>query len=202
MFYTSEDGPKGLAHNPFKAIVAPRPIAWISTRNADGSANLAPYSYFNAFNDAPPMIAYGTQARKTGLDEGKDSLANIRRTGEFAVNIVSYELRNAMNVSSQHFPAGEDEFAAAGLSKAPAKGIDAEIVAEAPAALECKLWKILDLPGDQSFMVIATVTGVHIQDRFIREGRLDVAAYQPLARLGYRDYARVSDVFELTRPDD
>ena len=195
-------GAHDLPHNPFKAIVAPRPIAWISSVGADGSANLAPYSFFNAFSDAPPMVAYGSGNAKIGVDEGKDSVSNIAATGEFVVNIVSRALMAEMNVSSQHFPAGVDEFEAAGLEKAPSETVAPPRVAAAPAALECKLWKILDLPGGRDRMVIGEVTGIYIDEAMLVDGRFDVTRFQPVARLGYRDYAAVDTVFQLARPDD
>lgn len=202
MFYRPGTDDHGLPHNPFKAMISPRPIGWISTLNEDGSANLAPYSFFNAFSDAPPILAFGTSGRKIGIDEDKDSLTNIRRTGEFVVNLVSAKLVDEMNRSSGHFPAGDDEFALAGLEKAACKTVATPRVAASPAAFECKLWKILDLPGGRDKMVIGEATGIHLDPAHIRDGRFDVTSYEPLARLGYRDYARISDVFELNRPDD
>lgn len=202
MFYRPGTKDHGLPHNPFKAMVSPRPIAWISTLNHDGSANLAPYSFFNAFADNPPILAYGTSGQKIGMDEDKDSLTNIRRTGEFVVNIVSATLTKEMNISSQHFSAGEDEFMRAGLEKADCETVAAPRVAVAPASFECKLFKEIDLPGDGDVMVIGEVTGIHFDPDCIRDGRFDVTSFEPLARLGYRDYAKVSEVFELSRPDD
>ena len=202
MFYRPGTRDHGLPHNPFKAIVAPRPIGWISSLDRDGTANLAPYSFFNAFADDPPVVAYGTSGPKIGSDERKDSIANIEATGEFVVNIVSAKLTDAMNVTSQHFPAGTDEFEKAGLQKAPCETVSAPRVAAAPAALECRLFKIIDLPGGVSRMVIGEVTGIHFDDAVIRDGRFDVTAFQTVARLGYRDYAKVEHVFEIGRPDD
>lgn len=202
MFYRPGTDDHGLPHNPFKAIVTPRPIAWVSTLDAQGRANLAPYSFFNAFSDVPPMVAFGSGAAKMGVEEGKDSLANVRATGEFVINLVSYELRDAMNVSSAHYPAGIDEFDRAKLEKASCETVAAPRVAAAPAAFECKLWKILDLPGGRNHMVIGEVTGVYIDDAMIRDGRYDVTLAKPMSRLGYRDYAVVEEVFELMRPDD
>ena len=202
MFYRPGIDDHGLPHNPFKAMISPRPIAWISTANPDNSGNLAPYSFFNAFSDAPPMLAYGTSGRKIGIDEDKDTLSNIHRTGEFVVNLVAAKMLEAMNISSQHFAAGEDEFAKAGLEKAACETVAAPRIAGAPASFECKLWKVLDLPGGVDKMVIGEVTGVHYDPACIRNGRFDVTTYQPIARLGYRDYARISDLFELDRPDD
>ena len=200
MFYRPESPDHGLPHNPFKAIVSPRPIGWISTVDAKGIANLAPYSFFNALCDTPPMVMFASSGSKADHDSGKDSLANIRATGEFAVNIVSYALREAMNKTAASLPADQDEFEAAGLTKAAGSAIAVPHVAEAPAALECKLYKIIDLPGAANTMVIGEVVGVHMQDDCIVNGRFDVTSYQPLSRLGYMDYAAVENVFELVKP--
>ncbi len=200
MFFRPGVDPHGLAHNPFKALVAPRPIGWISTQDGAGRVNLAPYSFFNAIADDPPMVMYASTGRKIGLDEGKDTVANIRETGEFVANIVSHALRDAMNVSSGHYPAGEDEFARAGLTPAPSRVVGPPRVAEAPASLECRVWKIIDLPGPANVMVIGEVVGIHIDDAALVDGKVDVTLYRPLARLGYRDYAAVKEVFALNRP--
>lgn len=200
MFYRPEANDHGLPHNPFKAIVSPRPIGWISTVDANGIANLAPYSFFNALCDTPPMVMFASSGSKADQTRGKDSLANIRATGEFAVNIVSYALREPMNQSAASMAADTDEFEATGLTKAKGVAISAPHVGEAPAVLECKLFKIVDLPGAANSMVIGEVVGVHMQDDFIVNGRFDVTRYQPLARLGYMDYAAVNDVFELIKP--
>ena len=202
MFYRPGLDPHGLAHNPFKALVAPRPIGWISSLDAAGRPNLAPYSFFNAIADAPPMVMYSSTGRKIGLDEGKDTVANIRATGAFVANIVSFALRDAMNASSGHYPAGEDEFLRAGLTPAPSRVVAPPRVAEAPAALECRAWKVIDLPGAANVMVIGEVVGVHIADAMLADGRVDVTRYAPLARLGYRDYAAVREVFALGRPGE
>ena len=200
MFYRPGLEAHGLAHNPFKALVSPRPIGWISTLDSQGAPNLAPYSFFNAFGDVPPLVGYASNGSKLGRDERKDTLANIRATREFVANIVSYALRDAMNATSAPLPAGIDEFAVAGLSPAPCQIVAPPRVAEAPAALECRLWRIIDLPGVANHLVIGEVVGVHIDPAFVVEGKVDVTLYQPVARLGYRDYARVTEVFSLTRP--
>ncbi len=199
MYYSTDKNDHGLPHNPFKAIVSPRPIGWISTIDAQGRANLAPYSFFNAFSDTPPMVGFSADSRKAGLDEPKDSPTIIRETGEFCVNIVSYALRDAMNISSGIYPRGQDEFELAGLTKGRSKVVAAPYVKESPAVLECKLFKMVDLPGSYT-LVIGHVVGVHIDDAYIKDGLLDVTGYQPLARLGYRDYAAVTEVFPLDRP--
>ncbi len=200
MFYRPGLDPHGLAHNPFKALVAPRPIGWISTLDAGGRPNLAPYSFFNALADSPPLVMYASNGRKTGADEAKDTLANLRATAEFVVNVVSFALRDAMNLSSAPYPAGDDEFARAGLTPAPCRVVAPPRVAEAPAALECRLWRVVDLPGEANAMAIGEVVGVHIDEAALADGRVDVTRFQPLARLGYRDYAAVREVFALDRP--
>jgi flavin reductase (DIM6/NTAB) family NADH-FMN oxidoreductase RutF len=202
MFYRPGVDPHGLAHNPFKALVTPRPIGWISTVDARGRANLAPYSFFNAVADAPPMVMYASTGRKIGRDEGKDTLANIRATGEFVVNVVPRALADAMNVSSGALPPDVDEFARAGLARAASRVVAPPRVAAAPASLECRLWQVIDLPGQDNHMVLGEVVGVHIDAEVIVAGKVDVTRFQPLARLGYRDYAAVESVFALDRPDD
>lgn len=199
MFYTTDSNAHGLRYNPFKAIVSPRPIAWISSQDTQGNANLAPYSFFNGMQDLPPIIGFGSGPVKMGIDEPKDSLSNIEATGVFCVNIVSDALKNQMNQSSKHFPHGTDEFEMAGLQKAQAQTISCPYVAQSPVTMECKLHDIIDLPGTSKW-VIGMVTAVHIKDEFIVEGKLDVTKYQPVARLGYKDYATIRDVYELERP--
>ncbi|MGI3163258.1 flavin reductase family protein [Pseudooceanicola sp. 200-1SW] len=198
MFYAPKDG-HGLPHNPFKALVAPRPIGWISTRGALGD-NLAPYSFFNAVADTPPQVMFASTGAKADRPANKDSVAQIRETGVFCCNIVSYALRDAMNASSAALAAGEDEFAAAGLEKAPCQLIDCARVAAAPAALECRMTQIVELAGAANTMVIGEVVGVHIADEALTEGQFDVARVQTLSRLGYRDYSAVRELFSLNRP--
>ena len=198
MFYAPKDG-HGLPHNPFKALVAPRPIGWISTRGHLGD-NLAPYSFFNAVADTPPQVMFASTGAKADRPANKDSVAQIRETGVFCCNIVSYALRDAMNASSAALAAGEDEFAAAGLEKAPCQLIDCARVAAAPAALECRMTQIVELAGAANTMVIGEVVGVHIADEALTEGQFDVARVQTLSRLGYRDYSAVRELFSLNRP--
>lgn len=194
---------QGLPYNPFKAIVSPRPIGWISTRAKDGITNLAPYSFFNAISDSPPMVGFSASPGETG---NKDSLVNIEETGEFVVNIVSRELIDAMNLSSAALPHGQSEFDHAGLDEAPSQLIAAPRVKGSPCQLECKLWKIIELPADASgrrnHLVTGEVIGIHIDDAVLVNGQVDVTRYQPVSRLGYKDYAAVENVFSLTRPDD
>ena len=201
MFYRPADG-HGLPHNPFNAIVTPRPIGWISTRDSVGRDNLAPYSFFNAVAYVPPQVMFASTAAKDDRGDTKDSVAQIRETGVFCVNIVPYDLRDAMNKTSQTLAAGEDEFAHANLEKAECAEINCPRVAAAPAALECRMTQIVKINGDANFVVFGEVVGVHIQDDCLVDGMLDVTRYRALSRLGYRDYSSVTETFTLARPDD
>ena len=191
----------GLSHNPLKAIVSPRPIGWISSLGSNGSVNLAPYSYFNAISEQPPMVMFSSAP---GGDTFKDTLRNVLETEEFVVNVVSAALGDAMNVSSGSFPYGTNEFDKAGLEMAACETVSVPRVKAAPAVLECCLWQAIDLPapdnGQASTMVIGTITGIYIADDVIVDGKVDVAAYQPLARLGYMDYAQITELFAMQRP--
>ncbi|MGR3501673.1 flavin reductase family protein [Pseudaestuariivita sp.] len=201
MFYEPQNG-HGLPHSPFNALIAPRPIAWISTRNAEGQRNLAPYSFFNAVSYFPPQVMFASTSAKPDQDNTKDSVANIRATGEFAINLVAYEMRDVMNVTSQGFDKDVDEFDRAGITAAPCETIACDRVAEAPATLECRLVQITRLPGESNYVTFGEVTGIHIRDDVLVDGLVDVAKFQILSRLGYRDYARVTETFTLARPDD
>ncbi|MFY9238274.1 MAG: flavin reductase family protein [Roseovarius sp.] len=194
MFYRPEDG-HGLPHNPFNAIVAPHPIGWISTIGADGVRNVAPYSFFNAVAYTPPQVMFASNG-------AKDSLHNIRETGVFCTNVVAHQMRDAMNKSSAALPREVDEFAHAGLKVAECETIACPRILGVPASLECRMTQILELEGDDNFVIFGTVTGVHIREDCLVEGRFDVTTFQPLARLGYRDYSVVERVFTLDRPDD
>lgn len=204
MFYTpsNEAGAgSGLSHNPFNAIVTPRPIGWISTRDADGSDNLAPYSFFNAVAYTPPQVMFSSTSSKADRGDTKDSVANIRASGVFCVNIVEFIARDAMNASSEMLPKDVDEFKHASLTKEKCETISCARIAGAPAALECKLTEIITLRGEHNFLVLGEVTGVHMRDDCIVDGQFDITTFVPLARMGYKDYTAVRDVFTLTRPD-
>ncbi|PJF10485.1 flavin reductase family protein [Pseudorhodobacter sp. MZDSW-24AT] len=193
MFYRPQDG-HGLPHNPFNALVTPRPIGWISTTGPQGD-NLAPYSFFNAVAYVPPQVMFAS----TGA---KDSLANLQDTGVFAVNIVAAQMLEQMSATSAALPRGTDEFAAAGVAKATCTTIACPRVADAPATLECQVTQVLALKGENNFLILGEVTGIHLKEDCLVDGRFDPARYQPLARMGYRDYAIVRDTFEHLRPDD
>lgn len=193
MFYRPEDG-HGLPHNPFNAIVAPRPIGWIASTGSAGD-NLAPYSFFNAVAYVPPQVVFAS----TGV---KDSLRNIRETLVFSVNIVEEAMLAAMSETSAALPRGVDEFAHAGVPKAPCTTIPCPRVAGAPATLECRVVQEVALKGRDNVLVIGEVTGVHLRDDCLVGGRFDVTRFRPVARLGYRDYAVVREVIERARPGE
>ncbi|MCE8021965.1 flavin reductase family protein [Halomonas sp. MCCC 1A11036] len=199
MFYEPQAG-HGLPHDPFKAIVAPRPIGWISTMDEEGRLNLAPYSFFNALSSRPPMVGFSSEGMK-------DTPRNARATREFVFNLATLPLARAMNDSAAALPPGESEFEFAGLEFAPSGKVRPPRVAGSPAALECRVVDCLelrDLEGREldRHLIVGQVVGVHIDDAFLREGRFDTVAAQTLARCGYRDYAAVREVFELLRPGE
>ncbi len=201
MFYRPEDG-HGLPHNPFNAVVTPRPIGWISTRGADGSENLAPYSFFNGVAYVPPQVIFSSTSAKEDRGDTKDSVANIRETGVFCANVVEYAARDVMNATSGPWPKDTDEFEHSGAARAACATIPCSRVADAPASLECRLVDIVRLRGEANFLVIGEVVGVHLRDDCLRDGIFDVTTFQPLSRLGYRDYAVVENVFSLKRPGE
>src|SRR5258706_11308018 len=197
-FYDPRQG-HGLPHDPFKAIVAPRPIGWISTVDTAGRVNLAPYSYFNAFCSKPPIVGFSSEGRK-------DSLANVEATRDFVCNLATEELAEAMNRTSAPVAPGVDEMALAGLEAAPSRNVRPPRVARSPAALECRVTQILqqaDLDGRKidNWLLLGQVVGVHLRRDYLKDGRFDTAAARPIARCGYRgDYATVTSIFEMIRP--
>ena len=201
MHYDSVENKHGLKHDPFKAIVAPRPIGWVGTISDDGVTNLAPYSFFNAVSDRPHYVMFASAQRK-------DTLKNIEANGEFTCSLSNWATRDGMNISSAPVPETEDEFMLANLETAPSKFVAPPRVAGAPAALECKHWKTIEMPdvaekGDRGhFVVFGQVVGIYINDDFIKDGMLDTAAMRPIARMGYMDYATVTPetTFTLNRP--
>ncbi len=198
-FYEPSKG-HGLAHNPFKAIVAPRPIGWISTVSAAGQPNLAPYSFFNAMCDAPPLLYFSTSATR------KDSLNNAEATGEFVVNFVGAAQAEAMNATAASVPHGVDEFGLAGLTAVPSVVVKPPRVGGAIAAMECKVTRVMRLDDARGvpidgWIVIGEVVGVHIDSAYLKDGMFDTAGARPIARCGYRgDYTEVNRLFEMIRP--
>lgn len=202
MHYDTTTNAHGLKHDPFKALVVPRPIGWIATLNPDGTPNLAPYSFFNGVGDRPPMVMFASGGRK-------DSLLNAEATGEFTCSLATWDLRDEMNLSSATVAPGVNEFEIAGLETAPSYYVKAPRVARSPAALECKHWKTIEMPPPPGrseaayWVVFGLVVGVYIDDAAIKDGRFDTAGVRPLARMGYMDYSVVTpeNTFELNRPN-
>ncbi len=198
MFYEPAKRNHGLPHDPFKALVAPRPIGWISTCALDGRLNLAPYSYFNALSDNPWLVAFASDGRK-------DSMSFAAESGEFVVNIVTQRFASAMVDTSVDAPRGENEFEFAGLEVAPSTLVSAPRVKGIAAALECKVTEILEpklLSGMPSGiqLVIGEVAGIHIDEDMLTNGRFDYEKAGLVSRLGYLDYAIVGPTFEMRRP--
>jgi len=198
MFYDPRSEPHGLAHNPFNALIVPRPIGWISSLATDGTANLAPYSFFNAVSGEPPFVMFSSAGRK-------DTQSNIEATGEFVVNMAVAALKTELNVTSAPVSQGVDEFEIAGLEKAQCKNISVPRVAASPVALECVLTKIVALEARdgtkaRSEVIFGEVVGIHISDEVIVDGLVNIDRVRPLARLGYMDYAIIDDVFAMPRP--
>ncbi|MDB5805881.1 MAG: flavin reductase [Betaproteobacteria bacterium] len=213
MYYEPGEGAghkaAGLPHSPFTAIVGPRPIGWISTQDREGRVNLAPFSYFNGVCSAPPMVIFasnGNHGREGQPGPAiKDTLANVRETGEFVVNLATWELREQMNLSSAPAPRGVDEFEFAGLAKAASNAVKPPRVAASPVHLECKLVQVVELPAHEASntlnnLVIGRVVGIHVRDDLIDNGRVSIAKVRPLLRLGAFDYGFIESVFEIKRP--
>jgi flavin reductase (DIM6/NTAB) family NADH-FMN oxidoreductase RutF len=201
MFYDAIENKHGLKHDPFKALMAPRPIGWIGTVSNDGIANLAPYSFFNAVGDRPHYVVFGSG----GI---KDSLRNIQENGEFTCSMSTWDLREHMNMSSAAVPANVDEFPLSGLTGVRGKLVKAPYVKEAAAVFECKLHQVIELPaiapqkGGFS-MVVGYVVGIHIDDRFVKDGIVNTSEMRPLGRMGYMEYAVVTPetTFSMNRPE-
>ena len=199
VFYNPAAG-HGLPHDPFKAIVAPRMIGWISTTSSNGGLNLAPYSFCGAFAAFPPIIGFCSEGRK-------DSLRNIEQSGEFVWNLATRPLAEKMNLTSAIVAQDVDEFKLAGLTPVAGRNVSVPRVGESPSALECKLLQIthlLDLDGNptDNWLVLGQVVGVHIQEAYLKDGLFDTHAAQPIMRAGYRgDYAQIGEIFEMFRPE-
>jgi flavin reductase (DIM6/NTAB) family NADH-FMN oxidoreductase RutF len=198
MFYDTRKGDHGLPHDPVKAIITPRPIGWITSMNAKGEINLAPYSYFNGVASKPHIVMFSSEGQK-------DSVSFIAETGEFVCNLATWDLRAAMNQTSGPYARGVNEMEKAGLDPAPSRLVRPPRVKASPCALECKWLQTIDLkdidgrPTD-AHVVFGQVIGVYIEDRFLKDGKLDTAAMKPIARLGYHDYAVVESTFQMIRP--
>lgn len=198
-FYEPASG-HGLRHDPFKAIVAPRPIGWISTVSTTGAVNLAPYSFFNALSSDPPILAFAG-------DRDADTILNARDTGAFVYNVVSLALAERMSATSYEWPHGIDEMVKAGIEPAPSRIVAAPRVAASPASMECRTLQVIDLDDldgkpTSSTLILGQVVGIHIDRAFIRNGVYDTAAAEHLARCGsWGDYAVVRDLIRMRRPN-
>jgi len=200
-FYEPRNG-HGLKHDPFNAIVAPRPIGWISSRGAKGNVNLAPYSFFNGFCYKPPIIGFSSTSRK-------DSVQNVEETGEFVWNLATMELAKQMNATAAHVARDVSEFDLAGLTPAPCKLVGVPRVAESPVSFECKMTQIIQLQGAdgrkaEAWLTLGEVVAVHIDKAMIKDGVYQTALARPIVRAGRRgDYfeIRPEAMFEMIRPD-
>lgn len=196
--YSATKDDLGFAHDPFKAIVAPRPIGWITALSAKGEVNLSPYSFFNAISSRPNIVMFSSENKK-------DAVTFIEETGEFTCSLVSGALMQAMNATSAPLPRGQSEYPHAVLKMTPSRFVKPPRVAGTPAALECKLLSVQqlrDLDGNDvpRWFVLGQVVGTFIDDAFVKDGRFDTAGANPIARCGYADYAEVTSVFSLQRP--
>ena len=200
-FYEPRNG-HGLKHDPFNAIVAPRPIGWISSRGAGGNVNLAPYSFFNAFCYKPPIVGFSSTSRK-------DSVQNIEETGEFVWNLATMNLAKQMNATAAHVARNVSEFEIAGLTPEPCRMVNVPRVAESPVSFECKLCEVIQLKGAdgtraEAWLTLGEVVAIHIDKTMIKDGVYQTALAQPIVRAGRKgDYfvIREDAIFEMTRPD-
>ena len=201
MFYQPKKG-YPLSIDPYKSLIFPRPIGWISTISKKGISNLAPYSYFNAVADDPPQVMFSSGA-SISSNSYKDSLTNIFSTKEFVVNFATSKIRNQMNLSSVDAPADVDEFTFTKLKKRKSKLVRVPSVADSPVNLECKLLKTLKLKSNSKkhgIVIIGEVIGIFINNKFINKGRVDSTAMRYVARMGYSEYTIVSSKFRMKRP--
>ncbi len=199
LFFEPQNRDRSLfPHDPFKAMIVPRPIGWISTMSRSGQVNLAPYSFFNAFCSSPQIVGFSSEGEK-------DSKTFAVECGEFVWSMATYPFRQQMNATSAPLARGESEFGHAGLEPAPSRLVAPPRVASSPAALECKVTQVIrlkDLEGNEGArtLVIGQVVGIHVDERFLKNGRLDAPAMQPIARCGYDEYTVIDRVFSITRP--
>jgi flavin reductase (DIM6/NTAB) family NADH-FMN oxidoreductase RutF len=188
------------AYRLFTSIVAPRPIAWVSSMSPAGELNLAPFSFFNAVGGPTPTLMVSVSQRSRGAGP-KDTVRNVEETREFVVNIVERRLAEVMNVTSGEWPHGVDEFAQAALATAPSVDVAPPRVADAAVALETKLTQVVPVEGTTYTMLIGRVVRFHVREGLLRDnGLVDATLLQPIARLGGDEYSAIGDVFEMLRP--
>lgn len=202
MHYNPSTDPRPLPYDPFKSCTVPRPIGWLSTVSRDGVDNLAPYSQWQNLTFDPPMVMFAANALSDG--RRKDTVMNAEDTGWFVWNMATYALREAVNISAMELPSGEDEFAAAGVTKAASIDAPGPRVAESPCHFECSYVATHRLPGGDAGhvdVVYGRVERIHIDEAFVTpEGKLDIPKIEPIARMGYYDYAVIRETFEMRIP--
>ena len=208
MYYETARNNHGLRYNPIKACVVPRPIGWITTINAAGLVNLAPFSFFNVLSYDPPFVLFSAGVHEA--DGGrKDTVVNVEATGEFVYNMATWAQKDQMNESARIVERDVDEMAAAGLEPLPSRLVRAPRVKGSPVHFECRLHQIVILPGrvpsGEHHVVIGQVVAVHIDDAALTaDGRVDIPKIKPIARLGYKDYVCVEAMFQMEKrsPED
>jgi len=203
MFYDPRRNDHGLPRDPFKSLIVPRPIGWVTTVSTAGVVNLAPFSFFNAVAEAPPLVMFAPNGRKPDRSL-KDSRVNAETTGEFVLNLATHALREQMNATSASLPAGTDEMKLAGLTPTASRTVKPPRVAESPVHLECRYLQTVVLPATAdgaNAVIFGEVVGIHIRDDLIKEGRVDILAARPIARLGYSEYTAVDGKFRMPFPD-
>ena len=204
MFYETKKNNHGLKYDPFKSCVLPRPIAWITTKGIDGIENCAPYSFFNAVSSNPPMVMFANNGPSLTGKGPRDTFTNVKDTNEFVVNITTYKTKGQMNKTSARLEKDISEIEFASLDTLQSKLVKPRRLKDSPINMECVLFKIVDLPvledNNYNAVMIGKVIGIHIDDDFISEDKIDVEKIQPLARLGYYDYSTLGKIFSIKRP--
>ena len=204
MFYEPAKNDHGLPHNPIPSLIVPRPIGWTTTLSKEGVVNLAPFSLFNGVGYGPPTVILCPNGKGAGGGQ-KDTVVNVRDTGEFVINMATWDLREQMSKTAATLPADVDEMELAGLTPVPSRVVKPPRVAESPVNLECRHIQTVNLPSYDPDLplnaIFGEVVGVHIADEVISEGRVDIAKIRPIARLGYMDYTVVDTIFEMAIPE-
>jgi len=204
MFYETKTNNHGLKYNPFKSCIIPRPIAWITTISNDGIDNCAPYSFFNGVSSDPPMVMFANNGSAIDGSGPRDTFSNIKENQEFVINISTFNTKDKMNKTSARLCRNVSEIEFASLETLDSRLVKPKRLKESPINMECKLYKIIDLPGitedNYNGILIGKVIGIHINDEYIKDGKVDVKKIKPLARLGYFDYSVIDDFFSIKRP--
>ena len=204
MFYETKKNNHGLKHDPFKSCIIPRPIAWITTISNDGIDNCAPYSFFNGVSSDPPMVMFANNGSAIDGSGPRDTFSNIKENQEFVINISTFNTKDKMNKTSARLCRNVSEIEFASLETLDSRLVKPKRLKESPINMECTLYKIIDLPGitedNYNGILIGKVIGIHINDEYIKDGKVDVKKIKPLARLGYFDYSVIDDFFSIKRP--